>query len=306
MRGKLPTIVRAFDGSLADAEGLLAVERATFDESPYSPEEVRAMLSQGPDGQQAWLALHGGEVAGFLVAFATHGLQSSSWEMDLLAVHPDAAGRGLATRLICAAAAGGARLAGRARAVVAAENEPSARAFSRAGFHASPRPCRLLILRPGEDDPPTQPSPEVEVRAAGSLAEMAPWLSRPPVRGALPGSGLLLLIASEQGRPAGYIELLEVQTVLYRGFWIESLVAGTDRARAALLQAAVARAAAGGLDEVGAMVPQDDLLWQRALLDLGFRSLGDFGWLIAPLPLPSLAASPAAHPGTPPLRAGHA
>jgi ribosomal protein S18 acetylase RimI-like enzyme len=297
MRGNLPSVVRAFNGSLADAEGLLAVERATFDESPYSAEEIRAMLSQGPQGQQAWLALQGSQVAGFLVAFATHGLQGPSWEMDLLAVHPDAAGRGLATRLIRAGADQGARLAGRARAVVAAENEPSARAFLRAGFHAARPICRLLVLRPGKQVPPPWPGPDVEVRPAADPAEVAAWLPGAPAPGRAPSAGLVLLVADEGGQRAGYIELLEVQTLLYRGFWIESLAAATDRARAALVQAALAQAAAAGLDEVGAMVPEDDLAWQRALLDAGFHSLGEFGWLVARLPMPGLAVLPAPHGG---------
>ena len=301
----MPTIVRAFDGSISDAEGLLAVERATFDESPYSPEEICAMLSRGPQGQQAWLALDGGRVAGFLAAFATRGLQGPSWEMDLLAVHPGSTGRGLATRLIRAAAAHGARLAGRARAVVAAENEPSARAFLRAGFRAADHLCRLLIHRPGPGAA-AWPGPEVQVRPAGSLAEVERWLPAPPPPGALPCDGLTLLVAEEGGRPAGYVELLEVQTLLYRGFWIESLVAATDRARTALVQAALARATAAGLDEIGAMVPGSDIPWQRSLLDLGFQSLGEFGWLVARLPLPGVAASPASAVGTGRLGAGNA
>lgn len=306
MRGKVPTVVRAFDGSLADAEGLLAVERATFDESPYSPEEIRAMLSRGSQGLQAWLALSDGQVVGFLVAFATHGLSGSSWEIDLLAVHPDAAGRGLATRLIRAAAAHGACLAGYARAVVAADNEPSARAFLRAGFSAARQPCRLLIRRPGDLVPPTDPDPRVEVRPARDLAEVEPWLPAPPLPGTVPGAGLSLLVAEEGGQPTGYVELLEVQTVLYRGFWIESMGAATNRSRAALVQATLALAAAGSLDEVGAMVPGDDLPRQQALLDQGFRSLGEFGWLIARLPLPGLSALPPAIARTGSLAPGDA
>ncbi|MDD3828260.1 MAG: hypothetical protein PHY79_20030, partial [Anaerolineae bacterium] len=68
----------------------------------------------------------------------------------------------------------------------------------------------------------------------------------------------------------------------------------TDRARTALVQAALARAAAGGLDEIGAMVPEGDGPWLRALMSLGFESLGEFGWLVARLPLPGVAASPGA------------
>jgi ribosomal protein S18 acetylase RimI-like enzyme len=298
MRGKLPSVVRAFDGSLADAEGLLAVERATFDESPYSPDEVRAMLSRGPQGQRAWLALESGQVAGFLVAFATHGLRGPSWEMDLLAVHPDAAGRGLATRLIRAAAAHGARLARRARAVVAMENEPSVRAFLRAGFCADTQRCQLLVHRPAEQGVPRGPVPGMEVRPARSAAEVEPWLPAGLAAATLPRAGLSLLVAEEGGGAAGYAELLEVQTLLYRGFWIESLAAASHWVRLALVQAVLARAAAAGLDEVGAMVPAGDLAWQQALLDVGFQSLGDFGWLLARLPLPGLAAGVGAGGGS--------
>jgi ribosomal protein S18 acetylase RimI-like enzyme len=293
MRENLYTIVRAFDGSLADARGLLAVEQATFAESPYSAEEVRGMLSRGPRGQQAWLALEGGQVVGFLVAFATHGLQGPSWEIDLLAVHPDAAGHGLATRLVRAGAAHGARLAGRARAVVAAENEASAGAFLRAGFQAGQQRCELLIYRTADHEPPPWPSPAVKGRRAASPADLGPWLPTGWAAGSLPRAGLSLLVAEEGGEPAGYVELLEVQTLLYRGLWIESLVALTHRARVAVLQAALAEAAASGLDEVGAMVPGSDRPCRRALQELGFHSLGDFGWLMARLPLPGLAAAPA-------------
>lgn len=282
--------MRAFDGSPADAEGILAVERATFDESPYSAEELRAMLNHGPQGQHAWLALTGDQVVGFVIAFATPGLRGPYWEMDLLAVHPDATGRGLATRLIRAAAAHGARVAGHARAVVAADNEPSARAFQRAGFRPGRQLCRLLIYRLSEHGSPAGPGSEVAVRSAENLAEVEPLLALPPAAGTKLGAGLSLLVAEEGGRLVGYAEVLEVQTLLYRGFWIESLLATTLRARAALVQATVARAAAGGLDEVGAMVPAADTHWQRALLDQGFESLGEFGWLVARLPLPGLAS----------------
>ena len=61
-------IVRPFDHSLADAEGLLDVERATFNESPYTADEVRVMLARGA-AQQAWLAVGEERIIGFVVAF---------------------------------------------------------------------------------------------------------------------------------------------------------------------------------------------------------------------------------------------
>jgi hypothetical protein len=44
------------------------------------------------------------------------------------------------------------------------------------------------------------------------------------------------------------------------------------------------------LDEIGMMVPEDEPPLQETLLAAGFRSLGDFDWLRAELPLPGLAA----------------
>lgn len=279
------TIVRPFNGSLAEAEGLLAVERATFNEAPYHPEQVQALLTEGP--QRAWLAMAGEEVIGFVVAFLTVGLRGPCWEIDLLAVHPDWAGRGLATRLIRAAAAYGARLARRTRGVVAAENQASARAFIRAGFRPAPEMCLLLIDRIQGLSPRPQIVPGVTVRQATGAAEAADRLDDRAAAGDHPD--LTLLLAEQQGRPAGYAELLEVQTLLYRGVWIESLVASSRAARGALLREAVNRAKAAGLDEIGAMVPHGDRPLQKALLAEGFRSLGAFRWLTAALPLPGLA-----------------
>jgi hypothetical protein len=98
-----------------------------------------------------------------------------------------------------------------------------------------------------------------------------------------------LLVAGDEGRPAGYAELIRVQTLLYEGFWIESLAASDGEARHPLVRAAVARALSQGLDEVGAMVPAADRPLQDALADAGFDCLGDFYWMEARLPLPGLA-----------------
>jgi len=279
------TIVRPFDGSLADAKGLLAVERATFNETPYSPEQVQAWLARGP--QRAWLAVAEGQVVGFVIAFLTAGLRGPCWEIDLLAVHPDWRGHGLATRLVRAAAAYGPRLAHQARGVVAADNPASAQAFSRAGFRPAPELCLLLIDRVQETLPRFRSTPGIAVRPAADIAAAAGWLGELPAEGTHPG--LTLLLAEQRGRPAGYAELIEVQTLLYRGVWIESLVASARAARQALVQEAVNRARAAGLDEVGAVVSHRDRALQKALLAEGFRSLGEFRWFTASLPLPGLA-----------------
>ena len=79
-------LIRPFDGSHHDAEGLLAVERETFAESPYNADEVIHLLINGE--QRAWLAAVEGEVVGFVAAFPTCTLHGRNWEVDLVAVRP--------------------------------------------------------------------------------------------------------------------------------------------------------------------------------------------------------------------------
>jgi ribosomal protein S18 acetylase RimI-like enzyme len=290
MTKRTRTIVRPFSGSLADAQGILAVERATFNECPYSTEKVRTMLTEGP--QRAWLALAGDETAGFVITFATSGLRDSWWEIDLLAVHPTWRGHGLATRLIRAAAAYGAGVACRARAAIAADNTASARAFARTGFRTGSGMYRLLIYRTQSNTPLPRPARDVSVWQAASLSEASDWLGDPSLASSCTDCsppGLALLLAERGGQPGGYAELIEVQTLLYRGVWIESLSARERVVRQALVREAVHRAQAAGMDEIGAMVPESDWLQQQALFAAGFRSLGDFHWLTADLPLPGLA-----------------
>jgi len=300
-------IIRPFDGSLDDAEGLLAVERATFDECPYSPTQVRAMLAQGP--QQAWLAVVQGQIVGFVVAFATTGLQGRCWEIDVLAVRSDWTRQGLATRLVRTACAHGKGTARRARAVVATDNPASLRAFTRSGFHVDPQPCELWIYRP--DDQPPRPTvtvagqpDDVAIQEAFSLSEARAWFVAAPLppeqalaafSTADPGD-LTLLLAEQAGRPAGHAELVHVQTLLYRGVWIEALAASTPAARQGLIDGALNRAIAAGLDEIGAMVPKGHQPLVDALRAEGFESLGDFYWLQARLPLPGLASPAPAEP----------
>ncbi len=273
-------MIRAFDGSFADAEGLLAVEQATFAECPYTAHQVQTMLQPGNGSQRAWLAVdsvgaHGRTplqetVAGFCIAFPIGSRQGTWWEIDLLAVHPDRQGRGLGRQLIQTAAAAGAGLAGRARAVVAAGNRRSVRAFARAGFQAEPEVCTLVIRRFDEQAPAPKPAPGVSVHEATDTQNR-------------PGSTRLL--AEDHGRPAGHAELIEVETLLYCGIWIESLSAPSRAVRETLVYHAMSRAMASGLDEVSAMVPRQDQPLLHTLLAAGFRSLGAYHWFNADLPL---------------------
>lgn len=288
-------IIRPFNDSLADAEGLLDVERATFDESPYAVTEVQTMLTRGP--QRAWLALDEDRTIGFVVAFATNSLAGPCWEIDLLAVHPDWAGRGVATSLIRAAAAHGARSAPRARAAVAIDNAGSARAFTRAGFRRDAL-CELVIFRPEGRAPSPWTVVDMTVRETCSSKEIAPLLTKGTIQPE-PGEldfadshgDLTFLLAERNGQPIGYAELVQVETLLYRGIWIESLVAATPLVSAALVRGAMTWAVRAGLDEVGMMVPGRRLSLRETFRAAGFQSLGHFDWLVTELPLPGFPSA---------------
>ncbi len=325
MAARTSTTIRPFDGSLASAEGLLGVEQAVFDECPYSAEQVRIMLIDGP--QRAWLALSGDTVIGFVIAFPTAGLQDPLWEIDLLAVHPQWRGRRLGTRLIRAASAWTEGIPQQARAYVATDNNASAQAFTRAGLRPGPETYTLLIYRTAGTamgkGGQTQPPPGVTVRETHSLFDAAePFPGYPlPDDSAAPnlepgpqpdsngfpksrnsapleseaatlpeGDGnLTVLQAEKDGQPAGYAALVGVQTLLYRGVWIEAVEAQDRAAREALIHGAVTRGMMAGIDEVGAMVEARAWPLKNSLLAAGFRSLGEFRRYTANLPLPGLA-----------------
>jgi hypothetical protein len=142
---------------------------------------------------------------------------------------------------------------------------------------------------------------DLTIHEAEGAAELAAWLageqraaevsSQRPDRAAQAYGDPRLLLVERDGQAAGYAELILVQTLLYRGLWIESLVTSQQAAGRALVCTVVNRAFAAGLDEVGAMVPSADGTLQETLLATGFRSLGEFRWLQARLPLPGIAAS---------------
>jgi hypothetical protein len=97
--------------------------------------------------------------------------------------------------------------------------------------------------------------------------------------------GWTLLVAERHGRFAGCAELSEVQTLLYRGMWIESLVASRRVVRIALAHDALTYALAAGMEEIGMMVSVEDHSLRAALKEIGFRSLGRFDWYEAVLPM---------------------
>lgn len=298
--------IRPFRNTRADAKGILAVEKATFAECPYDADQVRDLLAD--ERQRAWVAVSSQGVVGFVISFLTEGLARRWWEIDLLAVLPTWRGKGLATRMIQAAAETGATQAPQARAFTADDNVTSAGAFRRAGFCRSGELFELLIHRTEDPAPIFRPVAGVSIRTAAGGEELAPWLDGYRGAGArtldlegrawaadatprplsLPPDphGLTLLLAERDGKPAGYAELVRVETLLYQGYWIEELAAVDRWARQALVQEVTSLGRRTGVDEIGAMVPHSNGRLRRELLCSGYRSLGSYHRLTAELPLP--------------------
>jgi ribosomal protein S18 acetylase RimI-like enzyme len=260
--------IRPFDPTHPDAEGILRVDRATFHDCPYDAEQVCRLLTHGP--LRAWVADVGGSVAGFVVALPTRAARGPGWEIDLLAVHPDHQGRGIGTALVSAARANNPNPSARQRAVVATANAASARAFRRAGFQPAPVSCRLLRYAVHGRHP--RPPVVMGIGASTTVRTEAPA-----------ELDSLLLVVETEDTPWGQAELLPVQTLLYRGAWLESIAARSPAARTALVHAVVERAKAAAWDEVGSLVPgrapgpeEADWVLRHALLAAGFRDVGEY------------------------------
>lgn len=284
--------VRRLRNSLADADGILSVEKETVGECPYTPEELLARLT-APD-QRVWLAEAASRIVGFLAGLCTPGLGHSHLEADLLAVHPAWQGKGIATALLTALrrdAAGVPELRGAVRPA----NLPSSRAFARAGFRPSGEVCDLLLYRIRGRVPRAAPAWGGAVRRLSKPEEafqaeaLAPGLLPPAeqVSQACQQPSLTLMGAFTSEGVAGIIELVEVHTLLYSGLWLESVHTrpGQAPALAALVAAAVELAKERDLDSVSCLVPHSQSRLRETLRMEGFVPLESYRiWKATPLP----------------------
>jgi hypothetical protein len=87
-----------------------------------------------------------------------------------------------------------------------------------------------------------------------------------------------ILVAVRGEEIVGFAELLYVETLLYRGIWLESVIAqGADReVQAALISEAVERAKRQRLDEVGCLVNAENHLLREALAGQGFGVVNEY------------------------------
>lgn len=248
---------------LADAAAVRAVERRSLGDSSYTSHEMLQVL-QRPE-HHAYLACEGKRAVGFLSCLETATEAGPRLELDLLGVLPEHRGRGLATTLLrLAIHEAQGRGTHHFRGAVAEDNVPSQAAFARAGLVAG-APAPLLVYeilgREPVDLPPGW-SCRVQERPA-------PF----PVAGRSPEA---YAVTDAGGELAAQAVCQPVQTLSYRGLWIEELWADS-RALAVALRAIVERAKALDLDQAGRLARglQGDGeldIWLRQ----GYRNLGPY------------------------------
>ncbi len=283
-------MLRPFNGSLADARGILTIDQATFNDCPYPPERIVRLLMDGE--QRAWVAEVEGRVVGFATAFPTRTLQVDGWEVDLVAVHPRHQRQGMGTALIKHAVVGAPDSgATQVRAVVAVKNSPSRRAFEAVGFQTLPETYHLMRCTvAGAAARPPVPgmeairplAGEADAQAVLRLAQTSPRTVSQVIR--LAGTEAhTLLVAERDGRISAFAELVKVQTLLYAGIWVERLIApalsrkGSHPGQACLLiAAAVERAKDERIDEIGCLVAAPDWRLRQAFAGEGFVSAGQY------------------------------
>jgi ribosomal protein S18 acetylase RimI-like enzyme len=274
--------VRPFEGTAADAQGILEVEHATFDSCPYSADEVVA-LGRDP-AQHIWVAERGERVVGFVVAFPTHSLVTRRWEIDQLAVHPLAQGEGVGSALVARAIGHGLCCTGldEARGVVRANNLASQRVFRRNSFVAALEVQLLLYRVLGRIPRPSRLDlPVVRLGCIGDAGPIAKvsGCSIDRVTWLLGQTDNVYLVAGDPDKVAAVAELIHVRTLQYEGFWLESILpVQMERGfAAALINAAIEEAKArDNIDEVGLLVPSNALALYTACVSEGFRSIGDY------------------------------
>ena len=161
-----------------DAEAIHLILQETWGESLLF--DVFTDHISSPE-HQVFVAVDGGEIAGFLSAFLVPST-TSRWEIDLIIVRSTSRGKGIGTSLIEKALTYGSNLKVHcAAASIRVDNYASQRAFSKTGFETNAQVQNLLLWEP---------------LAYKSITQV--------VNG---------------------VHLIPVNTLLYRGLWIEGFVA---------------------------------------------------------------------------------
>jgi ribosomal protein S18 acetylase RimI-like enzyme len=259
---------------MLDAERLKALEACTLGDSDLSAGEMRAVLAR-PE-QRVYLAEADAQAVGFCATFETASPQGRRLELDMLGVAEQWRGRGIAQALVRRAMGDAAGRGIRSfRAVVATDNAASARVFERCGLLPGPERRELLVYTIRGTAPQAYLPGGWQEEADGAAAD---WPTALRAYGGLPGHQLAL-IRDATGSPVAGAALLTVYTIAYSGLWVEAHWSLGDHATRALARAAVERAKAAGLDEVGLLLARSantSELW--VYVEEGYQRAGTYRW----------------------------
>ncbi|MBN2899180.1 MAG: GNAT family N-acetyltransferase [Clostridia bacterium] len=136
-------VVRRMKAEAEEIAAVIAVDKVTFDDCPYSAEEVLGRLDF--DRYPMFVAESEGDIIGFVAFMKVQTLHYKGLWIDLIAVRPEHQGKGIGKALIKA----GQVLAESEQvdfqsALVRADNRPSSHAFEHEGYTWE-HPFRLYI-----------------------------------------------------------------------------------------------------------------------------------------------------------------
>lgn len=168
-------------------------------------------------------------VIGFVDGFMTMDIDGvSRWEVDLLGVHPNARGKGIAAQLIASLCERGAEQgAGYARAVVRHDNVGAQKAFTRAGFKTDGHDCRLCVASPNATHVDLNVDDGAYLLPVSTLTYQGVWIEGTPTPRGLAAARAICarhgwdtagVLLADDTTPDGYEEVGVYQ------FWTKSLV----------------------------------------------------------------------------------
>lgn len=206
------------------AEGISALIALTWGNAA-DEQWIGTLLRQSLN--TVWVALDHGDMLGFCAGFATTDpLGMLRWEVDLLAVHPNARSRGIGRELVARSSQSGyERACTFQRALIAVDNLASERCFAANGFTEKQK-CELWVADPS---------------------------------------------AAAPAQSTAAAHLVRVETLTYRGLWIEG------SADAPTLIAARGRAHAEGRSVVGIVIPAGI---EHEAHRLGFTCIAVYQWWV--------------------------
>lgn len=166
----------------SDAPAIAAIIRACFPDDTVDAARIATVLRLADHVTP--VAVVNDQPVGFLAGFSTRSAHESAtgsanglrWELDLLGVHPDWRGQGIATQLVSANTDAG-REAGAtlARGLVRVGNTGAELAFNRAGYSVSSETYKLFVAT--EDMPAIHPpSTPINLVPVQTLTYSGLWL----------------------------------------------------------------------------------------------------------------------------------